>query len=208
MRTHRFLIIAVAAAVSAATVCTRAQDNPRDLKRLVEALDIRPGMTVAEIGAGGGALTVLMAGHVGPDGRVFSTEIGDERLDGIREAVSRASLGNVTVLAAGLDATNLPEGCCDAIFMRNVYHHFENPDAINRSLLASLKPGGRLAVIDFPPRGGRDAATPAERDADNSHGVRAEVVAGELEAAGFARVRVDAPDRQEGFLVVMRRPGS
>ena len=206
MRTHRLLIVAVAAAVSAATVCTRAQDNPRDLARLVEALDIRPGMSVAEIGAGGGALTVLMAGHVGPAGQVFSTEIAEDRLDDIRDAVAGASLGNVTVIAAGVDATNLPDGCCDAIFMRNVYHHFENPDAINRSLFASLKPGGRLAVIDFPPRGGRDAATPAERDADNSHGVRPDLVAGELEAAGFARVRVSLPDAQQGFLVVMRKP--
>lgn len=206
MRTHRLLIIAVAAAVSAATVCARAQDNPRDLTRLVEALDIRPGMAVGEIGAGGGELTVLMAGRVGADGRVFSTEIDEGRLDEIRRAVSRASLGNVTVIAAGAGTTNLPEGCCDAIFMRNVYHHFENPAAINRSLFASLKPGGRLAVIDFAPRGGRDAATPAERDADSSHGVRAEIVASELEAAGFARVQVSPPDGGEGFLVVMRKP--
>jgi predicted methyltransferase len=205
MRNSRLVILAVAVAVSAASVCTRAQDNPRDLTRLVEALSIRPGMTVGEIGAGDGGLTVLMARHLGDSGRMLSTEISAERLAEIRNAVSAASLGTVTVIEAGVDSTNLPEACCDAIYMRNVYHHFENPTAINRSLFASLKPGGRLAVIDFPPRG-RDAATPADRDADGSHGVRAEAVASELEAAGFTRVSVGTPDGQEGFLVVMRKP--
>lgn len=194
-------------AVSAASVCTRAQDNTRDLTRLVDALGIQPGMSVAEIGAGSGALTVLMARHVGPAGRVYSTEVGEGQRDDIRKAAAAAPVTNVTVLAAGDEGTNLPDGCCDAIFMRNVYHHFENPAAINRSLLASLKPGGRLAIIDFPPRGGRDAATPDARDENSTHGVRPEVVATELEAAGFTRVSVAEPGgSQEGFLVVMRKP--
>lgn len=200
-------LLLIATAVAAASVCTRAQDNTRDLARLVDALALQPGMSVAEIGAGSGALTVLVAGHVGPNGRVYSTEVGDDQRDGIRRAAAAASLANVTVLAAGNESSNLPAGCCDAIFMRNVYHHFEHPAAINRSLLAALKPGGRLAIIDFPPRGGRDAASPGARDENDTHGVRADVVARELEAAGFARVSVTEPGTsQEGFLVVMRKP--
>jgi predicted methyltransferase len=152
-------------------------------------------------------LTVLMAGHVGPEGRVYSTEINAERLEEIRRAAASASATNVTVLEAGTDGTNLPAACCDVIYMRNVYHHFSNPAAINRSLFESLKPGGRLAVVDFPPRGSRDAATPGERASDGTHGVRAEVVATELEAAGFTRVSVASPAaNEEGFLVVMRKP--
>lgn len=206
MRNSRLVVLAVAVAVSAASVCTRAQDNPRDLTRLVEALSIRPGMTVGEIGAGDGGLTVLMARLLGDAGRMLSTEINAARLDDIRRAVDAASLRTVTVIEAGVDSTNLPQACCDAIYMRNVYHHFENPTSINRSLFASLKPGGRLAVIDFPPRG-RDGAAPADRDADGSHGVRAEVVASELEAAGFARVSIGTPGQeQEGFLVIVRKP--
>ena len=206
MRKHSLLLIATALAVSAASVCTLAQDNTRDMQRLVKATGAAPGMTVGEIGAGAGALTVLMAGHAGAAGRVYSTEMTDARLDDIRKATEAASVTNVTVLQAGTDATNLPAGCCDVIFMRNVYHHFSNPAAINRSLHASLKPGGRLAIIDFPPRGSRDAASPSERASDPTHGVRAEVVATELEAAGFTRVSVEEPGTmQEGFLVVMRK---
>ena len=206
MRKHSLLLIATAFAVSAASVCTLAQDNARDLQRLVTATGAAPGMTVGEIGAGTGALTVLMSGHVGAGGRVYSTELNEERLDEIRKATAAASLTNVTVLLAGAEATNLPAACCDVIFMRNVYHHFANPAAVNRSLHASLKPGGRLAIIDFQPRGSRDAATPSERASDGTHGVRAEVVATELEAAGFTRVSVEEPGTgQEGFLVVMRK---
>ena len=207
MRKHTLLLIATAFAVSAASVCTLAQDNARDLQRIVKATGAAPGMTVGEIGAGAGALSVLMAGHVGSGGRVYSTEINDARLEDIRKATAAASLTNVTVIQAGTEATNLPAACCDVVFMRNVYHHFSNPAAINRSLYASLKPGGRLAIIDFPPRGSRDAATPSERASDGTHGVRAEVVATELEAAGFTRVSVEEPGaNQEGFLVVMRKP--
>ena len=207
MRKHSLLLIATAFAVSAASVCTLAQDNARDLQRLVTATGLSSGMTVGEIGAGTGALTVLMAGHVGAGGRVYSTEINEDRLADIRKATSAASLTNVTVLQAGAEATNLPAACCDVIFMRNVYHHFSNPAAVNRSLYASLRTGGRLAIIDFPPRGAGDASTPSERASDGSHGVRAEVVAAELEAAGFTRVSVEEPGSgQEGFLVVMRKP--
>ncbi|MDQ3169255.1 MAG: class I SAM-dependent methyltransferase [Acidobacteriota bacterium] len=206
MRKHSLLLLATVIAVSAASVCTLAQDNARDLQRLVKATGVAPGMAVGEIGAGAGALTVLMAGHVGSEGRVYSTEINEARLEDIRKATAAASVTNVTVLQAGTDATNLPPACCDVIFMRNVYHHFSNPAAVTRSLHASLKSGGRLAIIDFPPRGSRDAASPPDRASDPTHGVRAEVVATELEAAGFTRVSVEEPGaNQEGFLVVVRK---
>lgn len=207
MRILRARPALIALVLCVASVCTRAQDNPRDLQRLVTALALEPGMSVAEIGAGSGELTVLMARHVGSSGRVFSTEINGDRLTEIRKAVGAASLGNVTVLEAGTDRTNLPPHCCDAIFMRNVYHHFQNPAAINASLFASIKPGGRIAIIDFPPSGGRDDAEPADRAGNSTHGVRPDTVARELEAAGFVRVSVGEPGiGQEGFLVIMRKP--
>ena len=62
-----------------------------------------------------------------------------------------AGLKNVTVVDGTAGRTNLPEQCCDAIFMRDVYHHFTDPAAMNASVLASLKPGGMLGVLDFGP---------------------------------------------------------
>ncbi len=204
---RRLVLALVFAAVMAPAAGSVAQNNPRDAERLITGLGVEPGMTVGEIGAGTGELSILLARHVGDSGKVLTTEINRDRLGDIRKAIAAASLQNITVLEAGEDATNLPPGCCDAIFMRNVYHHFSNPSAINRSLFASLKPGGRLAVIDFPPGNGREGETAADRARDGTHGVFKETVAAELKRAGFDRVIVEEPgDRQEGFLVLMRKP--
>ena len=190
-----------------AAVSVTAQNNPRDAERLIKALGVEPGMTVGEIGAGTGELSVLFARHVGPTGRVFTTEISQERLGDIRKAVAANALTNVTVLEAGEQSTNLPAACCDAIFMRNVYHHIARPSAVNASLFAATKPGGRVAIIDFPPGDAGEGATAADRAKDGTHGVFKETVAAELQRAGFVRVSVEEPGaRHEGFLVVMRKP--
>ena len=207
MRRKLYFTCVIAAIVAVASIPVFTQDNPRDARRLITELQVAPGMTVAEIGAGSGELTVLMAQHVGATGKVFSTEISEQRLSEIRKAVAAASLQNVDVLQAADDSTNLAAGCCDAIFMRNVYHHFSNPKAINKSLFAALKPGGRVAVMDFQPGNGTEAATPAGRGTDGTHGVFGETVAKELEAAGFARVTVDAAGPgPAAVFVVMRKP--
>jgi ubiquinone/menaquinone biosynthesis C-methylase UbiE len=98
---------------------------------------------------------------------VYSTDINPERLKEIRQAVEKAGLQNVTVVEGGSARTNLPDECCDAIFMRHVYHHLGDPPGMNASLLRSLKPGGRVAVVDFAliPVAARrqDAATAGRR---------------------------------------------
>lgn len=193
--------------VAVAFVPVFTQNNPRDARRLITELALTPGMAVGEIGAGNGDLTVLIAQHLGPNGKVLSTEISEQRLSDIRKSVAAANLHNVEVLQAAVDSTNLKEGCCDAIFMRVVYHHFSEPAAINKSLFAALKPGGRIAILDFPPGNGREADSPAGRASDGTHGVFKETVARELEAAGFVRMKVEEPGPgQEGFLVLMRKP--
>ncbi|MEO7133470.1 MAG: class I SAM-dependent methyltransferase, partial [Vicinamibacterales bacterium] len=113
-----------------------------EVPRLVEELGLTPGMTVADIGAGGGAVTVVLGKWLGA-GRLFATDIGERQLKEIREYADREGLKNVTVLEGAATATNLPPECCDAIFMRNVYHHITEVGTFNKSVLASLKPGGR-----------------------------------------------------------------
>jgi precorrin-6B methylase 2 len=120
---------------------------------LADLLSLREGLTVGEIGAGRGWLTVEVAKRIGPSGRVYSTELSAARLNDIRRAVGEAALTNVTVLEAGERATNLPAGCCEAIFMRRVYHHLSEPSAILASIHEALKPGGRLVIIEFRPDG-------------------------------------------------------
>jgi ubiquinone/menaquinone biosynthesis C-methylase UbiE len=203
-----FLLAVAALAAVAVPVVAQPwnRDFGEDMKRLVPALELRAGQTVADIGAGGGELSVALAKAVGPDGAVYATEIDRSRMDRIRRRAADAGLANVTVVEAHATRTNLPDGCCDAIVIRNVYHHFDDPEAMNRSLLATLKPGGRLAIIDFSPgRGAPTASSPARRDADSSHGVDLDAVVRELTAAGFERVAVERAD-DRSYLAVFQRP--
>ena len=162
-----------------------------DAPKLVSVLGLQPGMTVADVGSGGGAMTVVLGKWIGT-GHVFATDINEDALRTTREYAQREGLTNVTVIEGGAATTNLPAGCCDAVFLRHVYHHITAVDAFNKSVLASLKPGGRLAIIDFVAANGSQVpdGVPANR---GGHGVPPGVVIEEMRAAGFTHVRtIDA----------------
>jgi ubiquinone/menaquinone biosynthesis C-methylase UbiE len=108
-------------------------------------------MVVADVGAGKGQLTLALAAAVGRDGRVFSTEIDRERVRALRTTFAEEGPGNVTVVEAKANESGLADDCCDVVVLRRVYHHLSDPDATNASLFRALRPGGLLAVIDFPP---------------------------------------------------------
>lgn len=159
-----------------------------EMARLREVLALESGKVVADVGAGKGELTFALAKAVATTGHVYSTEIDPERLRRLREAVVAAKLDNVTVVEAHASNTGLPANCCDAIVLRRVYHHLTDPPGLNAGLLRALRPGGVLAIIDFPPpfflgRG--------------EFGVPAENVTAEVKASGFELVRLsdDWPGR-------------
>jgi ubiquinone/menaquinone biosynthesis C-methylase UbiE len=182
-------------------------DEERKTDQMIAALDLHEGSIVAEMGAGSGGRTIGIARHVGATGRVYSTELGDDRLRNLRNAIEKSGAKNVTVTGAHATQTNLEAGCCDALFMENVYHHFEDPAAMNASIFRTVKPGGRVAVMDFAPRGGGEAKEPKDRDENPNHGVKAATVQAELERAGFEFVKVEKVS-DDGFLVIMRKPAT
>jgi ubiquinone/menaquinone biosynthesis C-methylase UbiE len=183
-----------------------AKENAEDAERLVKALALESGQTVGEIGAGGGELTIALAKVVGESGRVLSNEIRKDSLQKIGAAADAAGVHNVTLIEGAPAATNFPDGCCDAVFMRLVYHHFGDPPQMNASILHSLKPGGRLAVIDFaPPPGGENP--PGHRGENNHHGVTAATVERELKEAGFEIISSTVLN-EHSFMVLGRRPVS
>ena len=180
----------------------------REVPTLARVLSLTPGMTVADIGSGGGAMAVTMAKWLGPDGRVYATDVAAAQLAEIRGAVAKEGLTNVFVLEGATRATNLPVGCCDAIFLRDVYHHLTSPLDFDASLLASLKPGGRIAVMDFEPEPGSPlpAGVPENR---GGHGIPLTVIVSELTQSGFRHVRTIArwpDDAAHLFLVLFEKP--
>ncbi len=194
----------VIALVTAHADQSAPQQDAADAQWLIKVLEVRAGSTVGEIGAGGsGELSIAMAKAVGDSGRVLSNELNPKTRDQLTKKVAEEGLQRVTVVEGRPAETNFSPECCDAIFMRNVYHHFADPAAMDSSLFTSLKPGGRLAVIDFTPPG-EEPPTPAGRASDNFHGVTATSVERELKAAGFEIVSSETVKRT--VKVVARRP--
>jgi ubiquinone/menaquinone biosynthesis C-methylase UbiE len=210
MRMHRPLPVStIAIAAALAVSAFAAQNNAADAAKLIDVLQVQPGHTVAEIGAGSGELTMAIARHVGPTGRVLTSELGADRLARLRKAVASSGLGHIQVREGDPAHANLDEGCCDAVFMRNVYHHFADSATMNASIARALKPGARIAVIDFTPRHDAPVGPPGKRDTNAAHGVSAAVVARELEAAGLQIVTSEDRGDTQGqrwFLVVATRP--
>ena len=166
-----------------------AQAADSEIDRLVQVLDLKPGVSVADVGAGLGDLSISIAERVAPNGTVYSTEIDPKKLDQIRQAVQKAGIHNVVVVAGAYNDTRLPPNCCDAIFLRRVYHHLTDPLDMDRSLYLALRPGGRLAIIDFEPsqRPGErpPPGVPANR---GGHGAPKPIVTRELTQTGFVPV--------------------
>jgi predicted methyltransferase len=202
-----FTLVAALAPLPIGAQPSGAEKEAAATARMIAALDIHEGSIVAEMGAGSGGRTIDVAKHVGPTGRVYTTELGDDRLRNLRNAIEKSGTKNVMVQAAHATQTNLTDGSCDALFMEHVYHHFEDPTAMNASIFRTVKPGGRVAVVDFEPDNGGEAKEPKDRDENPHHGVKASTVQAELERAGFEMVKVEKVGKV-GFLLLMRKPST
>ena len=190
--------------VCAAAVVFGAQvrgDATEEIKRLAELMGWKAGTVVADIGAGDGKYTLAAVEWVGASGKVFATEIDAKKLAELREEVAKRKLGNVIVEESKEAETNLPAGCCDAIFLRRVYHHLTKPAEFDASLVRSLKPGGRLAIIDFAPRAGLEPVegVPSNR---GGHGIPQKIAIEELSAAGLQVEKIVSDWPEDSYCVL------
>jgi ubiquinone/menaquinone biosynthesis C-methylase UbiE len=184
----------------------RAQgDAAGEIKRLAELMQWKTGTVAADIGAGDGRYTFAAAELVGATGKVYATEIDVKKLEELRGEVAKRKLLNIIVVESKEADTSLPAACCDAIFLRRVYHHLTKPAEFDAALVRSLKPGGRLAIIDFPPRSGLDPVegVPANR---GGHGIPQKILIEELTAAGLQVEKVvrDWPNNDYCVLFVKK----
>jgi ubiquinone/menaquinone biosynthesis C-methylase UbiE len=173
----------LAAAAIAFASYARA-DAAGEIKRLALLMEWKLGTVVADIGAGDGRYSFAAVEHVGASGRVIATEIDAEKIVALKAEVKKRNLQNVIVVESAEADTNLPAECCDAIFLRRVYHHLTKPAEFDVKLVRSLKPGGRLAIIEFPPRRGLEPVegVPSNR---GGHGIPQKIVVDELTATGL-----------------------
>jgi ubiquinone/menaquinone biosynthesis C-methylase UbiE len=150
--------------------------------RILEKLDLRVGMVVADVGAGNGEFSIKMARIVGEEGHVYANEISDRRLREIKSRIDRENVGNITIVHSEEEDASLP-GRADLIILKYVYHHLSKPENFIKNMVQYLKPEGRLTIIAVDIHSvSRERAEKEDRDACISD---PEKTRKEIEKCGF-----------------------
>lgn len=169
-------------------------DEPREqwqkVAEIFEAMQVKPGAVVADIGAGDGFFTTRLSTAVGPEGRVLAVDIGERPLQRLRARVAEDGLKNVEVIEGAVDDPKLPPGSLDAALIVNAYHEMTEHQAMLAKIKAALKPDGRLVVVE--PISDARRTKPRDEQARN-HQIAIDFVREDARAAGFAQVLMIEP---------------
>jgi predicted methyltransferase len=146
-------------------------------EQIMDHLGIAEGTVVADLGAGGGWFTIRLAHRVGPNGVIYAQDIQPEMIGAINRRVEREGLKNVKTVLGAADDPQLPAPV-DVVLIVDAYHEMDNPRALLRKLRTSLKPGGRIGIVEFTKNGHGPGPLMEER-------VDPERVIGDAQAAGL-----------------------
>jgi predicted methyltransferase len=184
----------------------RFESNGRDVfdhrQEIVAALELKPGMTVADVGAGTGLFTRLISPAVGATGKVYAVDIAKEFVDHIEKTAHDQKMENIVGVVCKQDSTELPPNSVDVVFICDVYHHFEFPQKTLYSIHEALKPKGQIVLIDYQRIPGKSS------DFVMGH-VRAgqEVFTQEIEDAGFKQIEEKKNLLKESYFVRFEKVG-
>jgi tRNA A58 N-methylase Trm61 len=144
----------------------------------LDALNLKPGMNVADVGAGTGYMSLKMAKRVGPNGKVYAEDVQPEMLQRVRANAQKAKVSNVETVQGSFTDPMLPKGQMDLVLLVDVYHEFSEPQKMLRGIRESLKPDGRLVLLEYRKE---DPKIPIREE----HKMTVAEVKTELEAEGF-----------------------
>lgn len=166
---------------------------------IVDALEIPGGAAIADIGAGTGYFTWRLAKKVGPAGKIFAVDVQQKMLDLTAEAVKQRGFANVSNVLGSDTSPRLPDRSVDLVFIAYSYHEFSNPEAMMESIKRSLKPGGRVFVLEF-------AKESRSAPASATHKMSLEEIRSEIEPLGFELDQMlDFLPMQHGLVYKVRR---
>lgn len=171
-----------------------SRDRAGEATEVMNRAGVKPGMTVADIGAGEGYYTIRLAARVGPKGRVLAQDIVPDVRDALAERVTRERLDNVSVKLGKPDSPELPLGSFDRIFLVHMYHEITSPYAFLWNLRPAVKAGGRVIVVD--------ANRPTNR-----HGTPPRLLECEFAAVGYVRVDMQPMPSAGGYLAAFEPRG-
>lgn len=125
------------------------REKEESVTKAIGLLGLKPGMVVADVGAGVGYYAIRMAAKVGAEGKIYAQEIQPEMLSILRKRIAQEKVTNVEPILGTESEPKLPPGSCDVIIMVDVYHEFAQPQRMLRKLREALKPDGRLVLLEY-----------------------------------------------------------
>jgi len=149
----------------------------------LDALNLKPGMSVADVGAGTGYMSLKLAKRVGPSGKVYAEDVQPEMLQKVRANAAKSKATNVVTVQGSFTDPMLPKGQMDLVLLVDVYHEFSEPQKMLRGIRESLKPDGRLVLLEYRKE---DPKIPIREE----HKMTVAEVRTELEAEGFHLAQV------------------
>ena len=155
-----------------------SRQREEDCRLMLDALEIRPGQTVCDLGAGNGFYTLALAEMVGPEGLVYAVDIQPEMLRMLSHRAAEQRIDNIRLILGSPIDPRLPEGEIDLVLCVDVYHEFSHPEPMLARIRESLSAEGRVALVEFR---GEDPAVPIKP----LHKMTKAQVRAELEPAGF-----------------------
>ena len=125
------------------------RDKNQKPEEIIALMEVKPGITVADIGTGTGYMLPFLSKAVGPSGKVFGEDIAPDFIDRAKVKVDSDKLSNVQLFLGTETDPKLPTGSVNTALVLDVYHHFDYPDKMLANISHALKPGGRLVIVDF-----------------------------------------------------------
>jgi len=163
--------------------------------RVMDAIGLAPGMTVAEIGAGQGRYVMQFANRVGKSGKVYAEDIDAGALRHLEDRCKRWGIVNVETVLGEVMNPKLPEGSLDLIFVISSYHHFDDPVELLRNARSALKPTGVMAIGEWLPE-----------DKDSGEGTTPETMTAQMKDAGYRLERIETFLKANNMYIYIFRP--
>jgi len=174
------------------------RDIEEEPDRALDALGLKRGDVVADVGAGSGYMSVRMAKRVGNEGRVYAEDIQPEMIALLNKRLTKEKVANVVPILGLITDPKLPEATMDLILLVDVYHEFSEPQQMLRGLRAALKPGGRLVLLEYRKE---DPNVPIRLE----HKMTVAEAKMELEAEGFTLTKADERLPRQHILIFTKK---
>jgi len=164
------------------------------IQKVIETIGLMPGMTIGEVGAGTGRVTIWFAKKVGNEGLVYANDIDKSALENLKKRCEREGFKNVKIIVGSIDDPYLPANSLDIAFMTNTYHHLAKPVDLVKNLLPTLKKNGILAIVE------RDK----DRSTNKEEATTKKDFINQMDQAGFEVYKIDTTMREDN--IYLARP--